>query len=316
MKVLPEPIGRPALARSDLDRAAHLRADPGLVPRLLSDPTTRVVSLAGDRAECGLGADGRAGLVLRAPVPEDSGRLTLFLGFDPAEGHPAGERAAYLAVVEEPGQDDARGWATLRRVGTMLGDRDAGLFTTAVALANWHATHTHCPRCGSATIPATSGWTRLCESGGSQHFPRTDPAVICSVIDDQDRILLAQGRGWPPGRMSILAGFVEPGEALEAAVVREIEEESGLVVGEVTYLGDQPWPFPASLMLGFTARVVGGELRLQEDEIESARWFTREEFAAAIDSGELLPSSSLSIAYRIIEHWYGRPFPTTDIPVR
>ncbi|XVX21288.1 NAD(+) diphosphatase [Actinomycetota bacterium] len=316
MKVLPEPIGRPALARSDLDRAAHLRADPGLIPRLLADPATRVVSLAGDRAECGQGPDGSLGLALRDPAPADADRLVFFLGLDEAEDVPrGGERAAYLGVVEEP-EEDERGWATLRRVGTILGDRDAGLFTTAVALANWHATHTHCPRCGAPTRPAHGGWTRVCEADGSQHFPRTDPAVICSVIDDQDRILLAQGRGWPPGRMSILAGFVEPGEALEAAVVREIEEESGLVVGEVTYLGDQPWPFPASLMLGFTARVVGGELRLQEDELESARWFTREEFAAAIDSGELLPSSSLSIAYRIIEHWYGRPFPTTDIPVR
>jgi NAD+ diphosphatase len=143
---------------------------------------------------------------------------------------------------------------------------------------------------------------------GSEHYPRTDVAVIMSVVDEDDRLLLAQGAGWGTGRYSVLAGFLEPGESLAAAVAREVREEVGLEVTDVEYLGDQPWPFPTSLMVGFTARAAHTDaagLRLQEGEIADARWFTRDEVRAAIADGSLGVSARLSIARRLVERWLG-----------
>src|SRR5215467_13611139 len=200
--------------------------------------------------------------------------------------------------------------AGLREAGTLLGDRDAGLFTQAVALANWHATHTRCPRDGTPTEPVSAGHARRCPTDGSEHFPRVDPAVIMLVTDDDDRCLLARNRRWPPRRVSILAGFVEPGESVEHALVREVSEETGLLVSDLRYVGSQPWPFPQSLMLGFRARAHGNqEIRVDGEEIAEARWFTREQLRAAIPAGEVLLPPPVSIAHRIIESWYGGPLP-------
>lgn len=234
---------------------------------------------------------------------------------------------AYAAVVGvvDPGEPEAAGdpsaggdvegvtWRSLRSVAAQLPPGEASLAATMAALANWHLTHPRCPRCGQPTQPAQAGWIRACSEDGSQHFPRTDPAVIMAVVDEQDRLLLARGAGFTTSGMSVLAGFVEPGESLAGAVAREVAEEVGVTVVDVDYLGDQPWPFPTGLMIGFTARAVGTELRLQEGEIEAARWFTREEFAAALAEGSLHISGRLSIARRLIEHWYGEPL---DVPER
>ena len=210
------------------------------------------------------------------------------------------------AVPPEPGVHVAG----LRQAGPLLGDRDAGLFTHAVALANWHATHTHCPRCGAVTEPVQAGHARRCPVDGSEHFPRVDPAVIMLVRDDGDRCLLARNRTWPPRRVSILAGFVEPGESLEQAVIREVAEETGLRVSGLRYVGSQPWPMPRSLMLGFVARAPGEqEIVVDEEEIAEARWFTREQLTAAISTGEVLLPPPVSIAHRIIESWYGAALP-------
>ena len=256
----------------------------------------------------GEGAAHDPALALRSPQESDSTALVLYLGED-------GDGTAYLAVAEPAapegeGDDDAAEgeadqWRSLRQVGADLSDRDATIFATALALANWHATHTHCPRCGAPTGPVQGGWLRRCERDGSEHYPRTDVAVIMSVIDDQDRILLARGAGWGTGRFSVLAGFIEPGESLAAAVAREVHEEVGLVVSDVEYLGDQPWPFPNSIMVGFTARANGSDLRLQESEIAEARWFTREEYREILATGQVSASTRLSIARRIIERWLG-----------
>jgi len=200
--------------------------------------------------------------------------------------------------------------AGLRQAGPLLGDRNAGLFTEAVALANWHATHTHCPRCGAVTEPMQAGHARRCPVDGSEHFPRVDPAVIMLIRDDGDRCLLARNRAWPPRRVSILAGFVEPGESLEQTVIREVAEETGLRVSGLRYVASQPWPMPRSLMLGFVARAPGEqEIVVDGDEIAEARWFTREQLAAAIATGEVLLPPPVSIAHRIIESWYGAPLP-------
>ncbi len=231
------------------------------------------------------------------------------LVFVDAVDAPAGERlylgrdeeAAYFAV----GADLPRRLGTrpvgLRDVGALLSDRDAGLLSHAVGLLNWHASHPSCSRCGAATEVARGGAIRRCTADGSEHFPRTDPAVIMLVTDGADRCVLGRQAIWPAGRYSTLAGFVEPGESAEQAVVREVAEETGLAVRDVRYRGSQPWPFPSSLMLGFRAICDPDASPVPADgELEDARWFTRDELRA--DNGTLLPTP-VSIAWCLITDW-------------
>ena len=186
---------------------------------------------------------------------------------------------------------------------------DAGLLTQAVALANWHSTHPHCPRCGAVTRVASAGHTRVCPADGSEHFPRTDPAVIM-LVHDGERILLAGGARWGERRVSVLAGFVEVGESLEQAVAREVREEVGVSVRECRYLGSQPWPLPRSLMLGFFARAdAGQEPRIDGEEIRFARWYTRGQLRAAMEAEEIFLPGRVSIARQLIETWYGGRLP-------
>jgi NAD+ diphosphatase len=187
--------------------------------------------------------------------------------------------------------------------------RDAGLGVTAVALAAWHASHRCCPRCGTPTVVGFSGWVRHCPNDGIDQYPRTDPAVIMAVVDDDDRLLLGHAAQWPERRFSTLAGYVEPGEGLEQAVRREVDEEVGVAVGEVTYRGSQPWPFPASIMLAFVARATSTEITVDGVEVTEARWFTRAELLAAASSGEVLLPSKASIARALVEEWAGEPLP-------
>jgi len=198
-------------------------------------------------------------------------------------------------------------WGTLREVGVLLSDRDAGIFATLLGLVNWHAAHPHCPLCGAMSEPDQAGWIRRCTRDGSEHHPRTDPAVIMAVTDAADRLLLARSPSWPQGRLSVLAGFVEPGESLEAAVAREVLEEVGVVVEQVRYLGNQPWPFPSSLMVGFTAHAVDPTLHLDLQEIVEAVWVSREELHQMVLGGRFGVSPNVSIARRMIEHWFGAP---------
>jgi NAD+ diphosphatase len=284
-----------ALARAAVDRAAHRRTDESWLAVAWADPATRVLRVAQGRAAV---AGDPPALVLGGPVDVPDDRR-FFLGVDD------GGAAYFAAEVGEPDES----FQGLREVGALLGNRDAGLLVQAVALANWHAAHTHCPRCGAPTVVAAGGHLRRCERDGSEHYPRTDPAVIMAVVDREDRILLGRQVSWPEGRFSTLAGFVEPGESLEAAVRREVAEEVGLAVGEVGYLGSQPWPFPASLMLGFRARAETTEVHRVDGEIAEARWFTRDGLREAIRRGEVRPSPSISISRRLIEHWYGEPLP-------
>ena len=204
------------------------------------------------------------------------------------------------ANLLEPNQDN---WHHLRSSGVGLSPRDASIFTQGLALFNWHNSHQFCPSCGSETEVTRAGWVRVCRNEGRELFPRTDPAIIVGVIDEQDRILLGSQGAWEENRFSILAGFVEPGESLEAAVLREMREEAGIVVSEPKYLGSQAWPFPYSLMLGYTAKYVSGEVIPDGEEIVKLRWFSRAELKA--EAGELLLPGKLSIARAIIEHWLG-----------
>ena len=280
-----------ALARAAVDRAAHRRDNPQWLERAWADSSTRVVRVAEGRAAT-VGDPPELDLGTRPDVPAAQ---RIFLGVDEDD-------VAYFAAEVAPGDASFRG---LREIGWALGDRDAGLLVNAVALLNWHATHSHCPRCGAPTEFANAGHLRVCTADGSEHYPRTDPAVIMTVVDSRDRLLLGRQAAWPEGRFSTLAGFVEPGESLEHAVRREVGEEVGIVVGTVRYLGSQPWPFPSSLMLGFTAHAETVEVDRFDGEIAEAKWFTRESLREAVRSGEMLLSPPLSIARRLIEHWYG-----------
>ena len=188
------------------------------------------------------------------PPSEAPDGIRVFLGIDRESG--AGQTAdgrAVFAVLVSTEPDES--YAGLREIGAVLNDREAGIAVNVVGLSNWHGVHTHCANCGEHTVVIDAGHVRQCPVCGLSHFPRSDPAIIVLVTDDQDRALLGRNEAWPEGRYSTLAGFVEPGESLEAAVRREVLEETGVVVGpEVEYAGSQPWPLPSSLMLGFYAK--------------------------------------------------------------
>ena len=302
------PLGRLALSRSAVDRATQRRADAEWIEAAWAAPSTRVVVVHASQA-LATTSDGQPELAFISAAEAPAG-TRFFLGIDD-------EGVAYFGVSAaaevEPWSWSPRPDAepiSLRLAGALLSDRDAGLLTHAVALANWHDTHTHCPKCGAATVPAPAGHITVCPVDGTEHFPRLDPAVIMLVTDPDDRCLLARNALWPKGRMSVLAGFVEPGESAEHAVVREVFEEAAIVVGQVRYLGSQPWPMPRSLMLGYQAVAAAGQsIAVDEDEIGEARWFTRAELIEDIEASVLSVAPTSSIARRLIEYWYGAELP-------
>ena len=296
----------PLLSRAAFDRAADRRRDDDWLAQAWAQ--ARVLLLS-PKSATPVAPDGSLQLAFRGSdeVPPDSPRR--FLGL--ADGVP------YFTVTVEPDGD----WKTLRDIGPAVDDLQAGLVTTAVALEQWHQRHTHCPQCGTATTESEAGWTRTCPADGSQHFPRTDPAVIMLVHDGDDRALLGRGQQWGTGRFSTLAGFVEPGESLEAAVAREVFEEVGVQVEQITYIASQPWPFPSSLMLGFSARLHGDPgIQLDPVEMAEAGWFTRAEVRRAaewVDSGTAPDpaariqgvSPKLSISRFLIDRWLAGELP-------
>lgn len=320
------------LARGGLDRAAERRGDTAWFDAAWADPSTRVLVVHrgralvredGDAASGGASRDtdhdgsvpGRAGagrggvdLVLVAPEEAAYAGVRVLLA--------VGDGTTYVALlvdaaVEPWDAPDGTRWQGLREVGAALGDRDAGLLVMAVALASWHAAHPRCPRCGTASVPSQAGWSRTCPDDDSQHFPRSDPAVIVLVTDDDDRALLGRRAEWPDGVFSTLAGFVEAGESAEMTVLREMAEEAGVLVDRLDYLGSQPWPFPSSLMLGYHARLAAGSPDPVPDgeEIAEVRWFTREGLRAGCEGGTVRIPPQVSIARRLIERWYGAPLP-------
>jgi NAD+ diphosphatase len=301
------PLGALALARGTVDRVTEKRSDRDWLDAAWKDPRTRVLVVSDGQALVRMENE-RAELVFGSP-PEAPAGLRMLLGQDP-------DGVIYFAVNGElpapaGSRQDVRA-ISLREAGSLLGDRDAGLFTHAVALANWHDSHTHCPLDGTPTVPAPGGHSTVCPKDGSEHFPRTDPAVIMLVTDPDDRCLLARNAAWPGRRVSILAGFVDPGESAEQAVVREVAEETGIKVHNVRYLGSQPWPMPRSLMLGFRADAPAGQvIAVDHDELAEANWFSRDELVAAIKAREIALPPSVSIARHIIESWFGGPLPST-----
>jgi NAD+ diphosphatase len=285
-----------------LSRVAH---DRGHLARALPDPTrgrpVRVLTVDGTRTVPV--AEGTKGPELvwdeRPELPVGA----VYLG--EADGVPyAAVRGERSLTVNGRSVDT---WAGLREVGADLADLDAGLLVQAIGILEWHERNRFSPLTGAATTIERAGWVQRDPTTGTEVFPRTDPAVIMLVHDGAGRVVLGRQAVWPPGRFSILAGFVEPGESAEAAVAREVAEEVGLRVSDIRYVSSQPWPFPQSLMLGFVARADGDDtLRLDRDEIEEARWFTREELRAGEGPRALPPP--VSIARHILDRWVAGEF--------
>lgn len=281
---------QPWVPDSRLDRVLAGRADAATVAAWWADGSSRVFGVDAQSNVSSL--DGE----LRSERPEGVHVPARQLLVGLVDG------VAWFVVEASDlsGQGETAG---LRELAAGLDETMADVVTTGVALVNWHRVAPHCGQCGAMTEVREGGHQRWCPVCERPRFPRTDPAVIVAVLDTDDRLLLAHQRVWDAGRVSILAGFVEAGESLEQAVHREIAEESNLTLTGLIYVGSQPWPFPRSLMLGFVARAEGTEITVDGDEIEWARFYSREELSAAVAAREIKLPASVSIASRIIAEW-------------
>ena len=276
----------PFFSGPGIDRADALRIRPEVIADLLVSPDARALVWTNG-----------------APLLDEAGKLEwraangdepLFLGLD--QGQP--RFAALPSVAAGP---------DVRALLSLLDATDAPLFAAALSLASWHLRHGFCSVCGSASTVFRGGWARQCPACGGEHYPRVDPVVIM-LATFEDRILLGRQPQYPPGRYSALAGFVEPGETIEAAVARELGEEAGIAVTGVRYVASQPWPFPSSLMIGCTAEATGDSLTIDTQELDDARWFTRAEVTAALSGSPVasfLPPPRFAIARTLLDHWLG-----------
>jgi NAD+ diphosphatase len=283
-----------------LDRETMRRRDPAWVAERLADPASRAVVLA----ETAVLVDEERLALVELPGLLAHGAEPLLLGVQ--------DRQALFAVDAEPLDAAALAPAELvsvRDIAPRLAQDDGGLIAYAAALLNWHRRHRFCSVCGTPSLIEEAGLLRRCPACGAEHHPRTDPVVIMLVVDEQrDRVLLGRQPSWPPRRYSALAGFVEPGESLEDAVAREVLEEAGVEVTGARYDSSQPWPFPSSLMLGFTAAYVSGEAVASDGELEEARWFSREQLEeAAAGGGDMLLPPPIAIARTLIDRWLAEP---------
>jgi NAD+ diphosphatase len=278
------------------DRLTERRKDEAFLARVANDPSTRVLVMRG--AELAVDDAGLAS-VAAADAPADD---LLLLG--------SADGVVYLLALLDDDAGEGCEFASLRQLASSVDESQLSLAVHAIALGGWHRRHPMCSVCGARTQITEGGASRSCPACSTQHFPRTDPAVIMLVVDADGRCLLGHNRARAAGWFSTLAGFVEPGESLEEAVAREVLEETGVVVADVAYAGSQPWPFPSSLMLGFLATASTVDIRVDGDEITEARWFTREELAAEVEAGELVVPTTISIAGALLAHWFGGPLPT------
>jgi len=286
------------LAGPYLERAAHWRKDEERLRAALDDPATWFVPVWHARSAVVTSSDGRASAYFAA------GAQT-FAGLDASGFILLGEFqehvvfAVALAGEAPPPLASGAEMHDLRLIAGELPAEEAGLLAYARAMVHWREHNRFCGRCGSPMTAVQGGHVMQCAACAHQQFPRLDPAVIV-LVTDGERALLGRQPAWPPGRYSTVAGFVEPGESLEDAVAREVREETGVSVDEIVYHSSQPWPFPSSLMLGFTAHARDTYIDLSDDELEDARWFTRAQLAA----GEIALPTTHSISFRLIEDWY------------
>jgi NAD+ diphosphatase len=278
--------GLNTFAGEALDRAGQHRRDEAWLAARLADPATRVVAASA----AGVIVAGERPRMFAVDALPDALELVL-LGVD-GDG-----RAVFAADPGDALPGERRG---LRDLAPMLSQAEGGMVAHAVGLLNWHRRHRFCANCGAASEAREAGHVRVCPACGTQHHPRTDPVVIM-LVTDGDRALLGRQAQWPTGRYSALAGFVEPGESLEEAVAREVREEAGVRVADVCYRSSQPWPFPTSLMLGFSARWAGGEPVVRDGELDDVGWFARR----AIVEGDVQLPPPTAIARRLIDEWLG-----------
>ncbi len=300
-------------AETILDRQCEQRIEPGYLDAVQREPSHRVVLLHRGKA---LLRDGALNYVDPAQhlAALPAGTITVFLGkVNDGHGHqlPAGTSLVLQILPYDAGLPArvpaGADFVSYREAAAHLSAADAEVFIQAAAVANWHTTHPCCPRCGNPTMVASAGWMRRCTVDQSEHFPRTDPAVIVAIVGADERILLANNYAWDPHRYSTVAGFAEAGESAEQAAVREIAEEVGVHLHSLEYFGSQAWPFPRSLMLGFIAYTDDTVPTPDNVEVREARWFGREELQTAVLKGEAAISHRQSIARSLIEHWYGGP---------
>lgn len=300
---------------SGLERAAHLRGSADQIANLLSGGGVLPIW----RGKPLLDADTRAPVFLPPdhPVFVDA-RPPIFLGLDEGTARFARDLSRWqpdedidsVGLFTDPSEQrhpdlpPSQVFCELRANMTRLSARDAELVATGKAIVEWHRTHRFCAKCGKSSEMAHAGWQRDCPDCGAHHFPRTDPVVIM-LITHGNSVLMGRSPFWPEGMFSLLAGFVEPGEPIEAAVRREVFEESGITVGRVDYLSSQPWPFPASLMIGCHGHAISSDITIDPDEIEDARWVTRELMLDALagSNPDMRPARKGSIARFLIENW-------------
>jgi NAD+ diphosphatase len=291
-----------------LDRAAHLRQDPGWFDAALADPQSRAVPVWNSRSLVTDADPPRAVLLELAAVPQtlrDSDHLILLGRF--------GEVHCFAYELDSatlPTPEAGTSFQDLRVIASRLPADEAGVLGYARAMIAWRNRHRFCGNCGTATLPSRGGHARVCSNAACrlEQFPRIDPAIIV-LVSDGERALLGRQAAWPPRRYSTIAGFVEPGESLEDAVAREVFEETGVETADIRYHSSQPWPFPASLMLGFTARAASTAILRRDAELEDAAWFSR----AAIGAGAIVLPPRQSISYTLIEDWFDA---TAPVPLR
>jgi NAD+ diphosphatase len=305
---------------SGLDRAAHLRDDTDAIAALLQQPDARILPIwrgklpvtSDERTHLWFVGNGHSAL-------DDAAEPPFFVGLD--DGYPVfaadisawqpqnydAEAAAQFfdpTIYEHPTMEAGGQFCELRGFMARLSPRQAEIAAAARGLISWHQTHGFCAKCGAASHVSQAGWQRACPNCKAMHFPRTDPVVIMLILHGND-VLLGRSPGWPDKMYSLLAGFMEPGETMEAAVRREVLEEANIVVGDVSYLASQPWPFPASLMIGCLGQAKTRDITIDPLEIEDAIWVSRErmlEVVAGNDDG-LFPARKGSIAHFLVERW-------------
>ena len=306
-----KPIKLP-LSLAEVDRAAHLRLDDKYLKTAWQ--TAQVLQFQDEKF---LSIDNQVKFVEGKQLGEYQSQIDYFLGVDYVQNamqnsSEAKEILTHYFVRNYSGEAQAgndlpvENLRTLREIGAFLSPRDIGLSVHAQGLANWHKKHPRCSQCGAATSVISGGSVRKCLIEESEHYPRTDSAIIVLVKDDLDRVLLGRQKVWPKNRFSTFAGFVEPGESFEHCVVREVAEEAGIKLNKINYLGSQPWPFPSSLMIAFEAVTDNPkDARPDGDEIEEIRWFTRAEMKQAIIDSTLILPLDISVARQMINGWYG-----------
>jgi NAD+ diphosphatase len=299
---MPDPI---AFSGSPLDRAATKRRDAAWVERQLADPAARFLPLWNLDPLVKLG-DERSLAWARRELFDDIGPapLPLLLGIDEGVAHFAVDVSSLAEPLSSLGLEDVASFEDLRGLAAKITPAERSIAAHARSLTDWHVRHRHCAACGNDTVVVLGGAHRRCPDCAAEHFPRTDPVAIAAV-GRGDRCLLGRGHGWPDTMYSALAGFVEPGEAIEETVRREVLEESGVVVGEVRFVKSQPWPFPSSLMMGFVAEAETEELTIDRSELEDARWFSLAEVRGALDGqpGPLFVPPPFAIAHHLIRAW-------------